>query len=139
MYTRLVIITITKNPGAKRRGVISHWRGLLCDNDRLTVHYTLHNCPNSGKNSINIIVLFYIPLAQTVEDNAGKTGLMSSQHDGQKKMCLQKIEEKKKIIKKKTMKRIWVLEGSVMHTYHFKVQNCVFSLCIDVNHVSITF
>ncbi len=40
---------------------------------------------NSGKNSRNIIVLFYIPLAQTVEDNAAKTGLMASQHDGQKK------------------------------------------------------
>ncbi len=54
---------------------------------------------NSGKNSRNIIVLFYIPLAQTVEDNAAKTGLMASQRDGQKKtwwpiFCLQKIEEK---------------------------------------------
>ncbi len=96
MYARLVIITITKNPGAKQRGVISHWRGSLCDNDRLTVHYTLHN-----KNILtvvknrNIILLFYIPLAQTVEDNAAKTGLMASQ--------LQKIEEKRKWSRKKSL------------------------------------
>lgn len=46
------------------------------------------------KNSINIIELFYIPLAQTVEDNAGKTGLMSSQHDGQKKCVCRKLKKK---------------------------------------------
>ncbi len=110
MYARLVIITITKNPGAKQRGVISHWRGSLCDNDRLTVHYTLHkNILTVVKNCRNIILLFYIPLAQTVEDNAAKTGLMSSQRDGQKKVSAENWRKKKMIQKKVFMKLIWVL------------------------------